>query len=1265
MVGAYNLYSGKGSIFIYDYSSVQLSGGVGDLYGRALAVGDFDGDGDNDLAIGNPAKNSNAGEVLIFLKDISSKEKGGAFSADVTITGSASSDFGFSLAAGELSTTVDKKDDLLIGAPGLSTNDGGVYLFNGRTDWSLISSYTNNDLSFTGVSGGADRFGYSLIVSDDLSATPDGRPDFVVGAPLTPNGTAYIYYGDGSYPTTAESADVTLNGSTSGENYGSAFALGYFNSDYRQDLAIGSPLYSTGAGRVSIIYNDGSYSASADVTINGEPSSKLGTSLIAGDFDDDGDHDLALGAPEKLTNQGAVYILYNDGSYPSAVTSADVTISGAASLYFGQSVAMGDFDDDGDDDLTAAAEGSNYFYFNDGSYPSDCCNPGSYDLAFNDSNSSYNYNSNPRQTIIADLTQDGKNDVLVSSPGFSNGSGNAVFYAGANNQCEAPNLTSLIIVDTNGFTNSVTPNINLAYLGGGSLPIDATFSCDGGINWSDWKTVTGLNTPVTVDAFDITSATAGCTSSQGNKTILAKLRNACGYKMGTVATASTYYDTVGPTVSTFSTSITGTTEMTLTATAITDGTGSADPYQYQFSGVGCTGNLAEQAWTADGDATDVFTGLSPNTAYAFKVKARDELENEGSYTACSADIYTSASVPGAPIVSSVVATSLSLDPVSGGAEKEMAIYAELGANCDGSAGLGYVQADGTIGQNALWKTDAAWSTVAITSLNQGTQYSFCSKARNQDEVETSFSSATVITTNATPVFKSGYPSDGGSVSGTPTNVGSSVTFSAAVTDANSDSYWLLVCKNGSAPTVGSPPECSGGSINRWARSALTSADVIASVNYTALVGDAESNIWYAFVCDQYSCSASSQASGNNGSPFAVNHQPDFGIVSVGDTTGGTGTIEPGDTIYFNIAGSEITDADTNPSQDTINMYVCDGNTTSFDYSTNTCISGSLICSDLNVDFTAGNAECNDSANSQAPIPTAHGSKNYNIYLEDNHSFAATGTNAQVYTVQDVPPTFISYVSSDVPNPIAGGSDTVTFSARLQDDNGEADVISVEGFLFDDDAVNLTAGECTPNDQNCYQNTDCTLNLAYGDASQLEAQCDMTLWFNANPSSNWELQANPTDELGKVTSFSSSNINIVNPSLSGVGIVGNIAYGNINPNSISKEKSITLQNLGNTVVDIGISGSDLVSEDGSSVIDKSQQEWSSTNGFTYGTGNRLVETPETIGSATGCYDANMSVRTSNDIGTGSDTKLYWLFKAPSLIPDGSYTGTNIISTLTCD
>ncbi|MFA9262811.1 MAG: FG-GAP-like repeat-containing protein, partial [Undibacterium sp.] len=314
------------------------------LLRHELSTGDFNADGRTDLAVGAYGYSSSTGRTYIFYGD--GQIPSAAASADVTITGNATGDnFGYALAAGDLNA--DGKTDLAVGATG---NPGKAYLF--YNDGSIPTTAGTADVTIT--SSGNGLFGFAMTSGDFNS---DGKTDLAVGAPVS--NEAYLFYNDGSIPTTAATADVTITGETNGY-LGWSFATGDMNSDGKKDLIVGSVNYAAQTGRTYIFYNDGSIpttAATADIIITGETNSNyFGHSLAVGDFNADGRTDLAVGAAYYSGEAGRAYIFYNDGSIPTTAGTADVIIVAEASTnYFGYSLVSGDFNADGRVDFAISA----------------------------------------------------------------------------------------------------------------------------------------------------------------------------------------------------------------------------------------------------------------------------------------------------------------------------------------------------------------------------------------------------------------------------------------------------------------------------------------------------------------------------------------------------------------------------------------------------------------------------------------------------------------------------------------------------------------------------------------------------------------------------------------------------------------------------------------------------------------------------------------------------------------------------------------------
>jgi FG-GAP repeat len=333
-------------------------------HAQPIAVGDFNGDGIDDLAVAAPdaqiivgsTLRSDAGVVyLIFGRsnlpvtlDTASGPSGGV---SLTILGAADGDhFGFALAAGEVNG--DGITDLLVGAPGASSSShpaaGAVYLFTGSKSLGALSSIdlAQGAAADAVIYGAGERFGCALATGDAGGPTgTDGIADLLVGAPGSSpasSGSAYLIYGRTSFGTSIRvldvasgEADFTVQGS-SRFRLGAAVALGDFNGDGLADLFAGAP----GADRPfridangSAIISAGSVGAvfgllgpfaqgkRANIENNSQalsfygasPGDGFGTAVAAGDLTGDGLADLAVGAPEAAGNwkdpsTGTIYV---------------------------------------------------------------------------------------------------------------------------------------------------------------------------------------------------------------------------------------------------------------------------------------------------------------------------------------------------------------------------------------------------------------------------------------------------------------------------------------------------------------------------------------------------------------------------------------------------------------------------------------------------------------------------------------------------------------------------------------------------------------------------------------------------------------------------------------------------------------------------------------------------------------------------------------------------------------------------------------------
>ncbi|MFH0952384.1 MAG: LysM peptidoglycan-binding domain-containing protein [Patescibacteria group bacterium] len=151
-------------------------------------------------------------------------------------------------------------------------------------------------------------------------------------------------------------------------------------------------------------------------------------------------------------------------------------------------------------------------------------------------------------------------------------------------------------------------------------------------------------------------------------------------------------------------------------------------------------NITALSAIANSASTVTDSSLNANTLYTYDVRFTDNQDNVSSYSN-DGSVYTLAKKPGTPAIASI-GTSLLLvidknnNPEGSGNsdDTEYVIYETSSEQ--------YVQADGTLGDDAVWQTYGEWGGddgQTIIGLNSQQQYVFKVKARNGDNLETAFS----------------------------------------------------------------------------------------------------------------------------------------------------------------------------------------------------------------------------------------------------------------------------------------------------------------------------------------------------------------------------------------------------------------------------------------------------------------------------------------------------------------------------------------------
>jgi FG-GAP repeat len=242
--------------------------------------------------------------------------------------------FGGAVAAGDFND--DGFEDLAVGAPheDLTTqpDTGAVTIIYGSlSGLQADGSQFLRQIKWTGGRESHDHFGSSLAVANfgrglnaDLAVGVPGE-DF--GSIRDAGGVAVFYSGTGASPSGGFWRQGT-NGigghAEAGDEFGSAVAAADFGKGMRADLAVGVPGEDADSGAVNVIYagrwglsaagNERWHQDRSGIASSTRPSDRFGLALAAGNFDGASRADLAIAVPREhiggVQRAGAVHVLH-------------------------------------------------------------------------------------------------------------------------------------------------------------------------------------------------------------------------------------------------------------------------------------------------------------------------------------------------------------------------------------------------------------------------------------------------------------------------------------------------------------------------------------------------------------------------------------------------------------------------------------------------------------------------------------------------------------------------------------------------------------------------------------------------------------------------------------------------------------------------------------------------------------------------------------------------------------------------------------------
>jgi hypothetical protein len=271
---------------------------------RAVAVGDFTGNGRQDIAVADPADN----RVDIFLGN-----GNGTFQFPILV----------SISGGPISLAVadfnkDGFDDLAVG-----TQSGRVGVIFG----------TSGTFGFTPVNSASGAV--TALATADFNN--DGNPDIAAARQLATGTSVSIFLGDGTGGFSLASGSPIAMTATQA----TSLATGDFRANGAQDIAVANFTDNT----VTILpgNGDGTFGTATVLSVPGQP-----FSVVTGDFNLDGQTDLIT---TNLANNNVTALLGN----------GNLTFQAAQNFAVGTSpsgMAVGDFNGDGKPDVVVANNGN-------------------------------------------------------------------------------------------------------------------------------------------------------------------------------------------------------------------------------------------------------------------------------------------------------------------------------------------------------------------------------------------------------------------------------------------------------------------------------------------------------------------------------------------------------------------------------------------------------------------------------------------------------------------------------------------------------------------------------------------------------------------------------------------------------------------------------------------------------------------------------------------------------------------------------------------
>jgi hypothetical protein len=335
-------------------------------FGWRVESGDFNGDGNTDLAISDPYHSGGSDAVdggLVYIvngqADLSTLSLS---NATVLFSGGSADRFGYDLAVGDYNA--DNIADVAVGAYAAGSSQGLVNIYFGGA--AGIANGAAADVTITGATGASAQLGRTVRTLKGVGASGDalfiGEPGALGGA--TNTGAGYVFFAKSKAawqalgsPATTANADVKITGAA-GDTFGfrwGAVAVGDINSDGKNDCILPATATGTvygfsgatlaGASSLTTAANSLFSQVGPPTFVDGSFWDAFGASAVSASFTNGATQDVVIGdawhnAASLFTTAAAgltqVTTLTAAGRFGWVVASADINGDGSPDLLVGR-----------------------------------------------------------------------------------------------------------------------------------------------------------------------------------------------------------------------------------------------------------------------------------------------------------------------------------------------------------------------------------------------------------------------------------------------------------------------------------------------------------------------------------------------------------------------------------------------------------------------------------------------------------------------------------------------------------------------------------------------------------------------------------------------------------------------------------------------------------------------------------------------------------------------------------------------------------------